>query len=74
MACIGCHEDRMLAPPSAGIIPFIDMLSEIGVDVLDPIQVSAVNMDPAQIKGEYGSRICLHGSIDTPAKSRDRPN
>ncbi len=22
-------------------------------------------MDPAQIKGEYGSRICLHGSIDT---------
>jgi uroporphyrinogen decarboxylase len=47
------------------ITGFIDALIEIGVDILDPIQVSAANMDPAQIKSKYGSRICLHGSIDT---------
>jgi len=47
------------------ITAFIDTLIEIGIDILDPIQVSAANMDPPQTKRKYGSHICLHGSIDT---------
>lgn len=59
------HDTRVMFHSCGGITAFIDALIEIGVDILDPIQVSAANMDPAQIKKEYGSRICLHGSIDT---------
>jgi len=40
-------------------------LIELGVDVLDPIQVRAKNMNPYKLKEEFGDRLCLHGSIDT---------
>jgi uroporphyrinogen decarboxylase len=43
------------------IIP--DMI-EIGVDILNPIQPLAKNMDPFKIKKEFGESICLHGGID----------
>jgi uroporphyrinogen decarboxylase len=59
------HDTKVMFHSCGSIMAFIDVLIEIGVDVLDPIQVSAANMDPTRIKGEYGSRICLHGSIDT---------
>ncbi len=59
------HDTKVMFHSCGSITAFIDALIEIGVDILDPIQVSAANMDPAQIKAKYGSRICLHGSIDT---------
>lgn len=59
------HDTRVMFHSCGGITAFIDVLIEIGVDILDPIPVSAANMDPAQIKAEYGSRICPHGSTDT---------
>jgi uroporphyrinogen decarboxylase len=59
------HDTKVMFHSCGSITEFIDDLIEIGVDILDPIQVSAANMDPAQIKEQYGSRICLHGSIDT---------
>jgi uroporphyrinogen-III decarboxylase len=40
----------------------IPELIEIGVDVLNPIQPAC--MDPAQLKREYGDRLCFWGSID----------
>jgi len=40
----------------------IPELIEIGVDVLNPIQPAS--MDPAQIKSEFGDRLCFWGSID----------
>ena len=46
------------------IIDFIDDIIEIGVDILDPIQTSAKDMDPQYIKQRFGEKICLHGSID----------
>ena len=47
------------------IIEYIDELIEIGVDILDPIQPQAQGMDPEYIKRRFGSRICLHGAMDT---------
>ncbi len=44
------------------IRPIISELIEIGIDVLNPIQPSC--MDPAEIKEEYGDRLCLWGSLD----------
>jgi uroporphyrinogen decarboxylase len=59
------HDTKVMFHSCGSITAFIDVLIEIGVDILDPIQVSAANMDPARIKADHGSRICLHGSIDT---------
>jgi uroporphyrinogen decarboxylase len=52
---VAYHSDGMIAP----IIP---ELIEIGVDVLNPIQPAC--MDPAQIKRQFGDKLCFWGSID----------
>ena len=66
---VAYHSDGMITP----IIP---ELMDIGVDVLNPIQPAC--MDPAQIKRQFGDRLCFWGSIDeqhtlpfgTPAEVR----
>ena len=40
-------------------------LVEIGVDILNPVQVSAVNMDTKQLKKQYGDCLTFWGAIDT---------
>jgi uroporphyrinogen decarboxylase len=40
-------------------------LIEMGVDVLNPVQVSAKGMDTAWLKREYGKDLCFWGAIDT---------
>jgi uroporphyrinogen decarboxylase len=37
---------------------------ELGVDILDPIQVQAAGMDPEALAEEFGDRLTFHGSID----------
>ena len=43
------------------IKPLIPMLIDAGVDVLNPVQVSAGNMDPQELKDEFGDDICFWG-------------
>jgi hypothetical protein len=40
-------------------------LIEMGVDLLDPVQVSARQMDLESLKREFGRDICLHGGLDS---------
>ncbi len=47
------------------IEPVIDDLIEIGVQILNPVQVSAGNMDPEMLKKRYGDKITFWGGIDT---------
>ncbi len=44
---------------------FIDHLIDIGVDVLNPVQVTAKNMEPERLKGEFGDRMAFWGGINT---------
>jgi uroporphyrinogen decarboxylase len=44
---------------------FIDHLIDIGVDVLNPVQVTAKNMEPERLKEEFGDRIGFWGGINT---------
>lgn len=44
---------------------FIEEFIDIGIDVLDPVQTTAVNMDPQKLKREFGNRITFHGAVDT---------
>ncbi len=40
-------------------------LIEIGVDILNPVQVAAKDMDTARLKREFGKDLCFWGAIDT---------
>ncbi len=44
--------------------PFIDELIEIGMEVLNPIQVTAYGMEPATLKKNYGHQLAFCGAID----------
>jgi len=44
------------------IIPY---LIEDGVDILDPIQVCSADMDFPSLAQDFGSRLTLHGGMDT---------
>jgi len=57
--------DAILAYHTCGsVLPFIEPLIEMGVQVLNPIQVTARGMDPAALKARYGDRLAFCGGID----------
>jgi uroporphyrinogen decarboxylase len=37
---------------------------ELGVDLLNPLQPDAKNMDLQRIKDEFGDKLCFHGGVD----------
>jgi len=43
---------------------FLPDLVEMGIDILNPIQWRCPGMDMAELKQEYGDRICFHGAVD----------
>jgi len=48
------------------IEPLIRDFIEAGFDILNPVQCSAANMDPTQLKAKYGDRITFWGGgVDT---------
>lgn len=40
-------------------------LLDSGIDILNPIQPGARNMEPERLKAEFGERLCFHGGFDT---------
>lgn len=59
------HDVKVMFHSCGSIDLYIEKLIEIGIDILDPIQVKAKNMKPKMLKKKYGDRICFHGGIDT---------
>ena len=41
--------------------PFLDDLVELGVQILNPVQVSAAGMEPAELKQRYGRKLSFWG-------------
>jgi uroporphyrinogen decarboxylase len=46
------------------IVPVIDDLIGLGLDILDPLQVTAAGMDPESIAGKFADRLTFNGAID----------
>jgi uroporphyrinogen decarboxylase len=46
------------------IVPVIDDLIELGLDILDPLQVTAAGMDPESIAAKFADRLSFNGAID----------
>jgi len=67
---IWCHirentSAKLLHHCCGSIYPFISDFVEMGVQALNPIQVSAKNMDPAKLKSEFGKDLTFWGGVDT---------
>jgi uroporphyrinogen decarboxylase len=60
-----CHGLKVMMHSCGAIAELIPLLIEAGVDILDPIQVTAKGMVPAELKARFGDRIVFHGGIDT---------
>jgi uroporphyrinogen decarboxylase len=57
--------DVLLAYHTCGsVLPFVDELIEMGVQVLNPIQTTAQGMDAAWLKRTYGHRLAFCGGVD----------
>ena len=46
------------------VFPLIEDLIEIGVDILNPVQVLANGMEISRLKNEFGDRLTFWGAID----------
>ncbi|RPI80991.1 MAG: hypothetical protein EHM41_21570 [Chloroflexi bacterium] len=57
-AYIGMHS-------CGSLVSILDDLTEIGVQVINPVQVSAKNMSIQELKKRYGSRLTFWGGIDS---------
>ena len=44
---------------------FLEDLLDAGIDILNPVQVSATNMKPEELKKTYGDRVTFWGGVDT---------
>ena len=44
---------------------FIPEFLSLGVDILDPVQTTAENMQPEKLKKEFGKKLTFHGGVDS---------
>lgn len=60
------YHKKILLHSCGAIRPLLNDLIEIGVDAINPVQISAKGMDPAELKAEFGDRITFWGGgVDT---------
>lgn len=63
---IRSHTRAKLFYHSCGsVYAFIPDFIEMGVEILNPVQVSAKDMDSQKLKREFGDKICFWGGVDT---------
>jgi uroporphyrinogen decarboxylase len=61
-----CHEFgvKVFHHDDGAIRPFLPLLVEMGIDILNPVQWTCPGMDMVELKQTFGSKICFHGAID----------
>jgi len=58
----GC---KVMQHSCGAVRDIIPSLIEDGVNILDPIQVAAADMDLPGLVRDFGGKICFHGGVDT---------
>ncbi len=56
---------KVMMHSCGGVAEIISDLIEAGVDILDPIQVTATGMEPRSLAERFGGGIVFHGGVDT---------
>lgn len=54
------------------IFDLIPDFIEIGVDILNPVQTSAKNMDSHKLKDSFGDKLVFHGTLEKVEESMDK--
>ncbi len=63
---VGKRYGKLVMHHSCGSVgTLIPRLLQLGIDVLEPVQVRAAGMDPVGLAQSYGGKLCFHGAIDT---------
>lgn len=61
-----CSHAKIFYHSDGNVYPLLNDLIEIGIDILNPVHVSAKDMgDTARLKREFGGRLAFCGAIDT---------
>ncbi len=56
---------KLMMHTDGAVLPIIDDLIDINVDILNPVQTSTQGMgDTLALKEKFGDRLCFHGAID----------
>jgi uroporphyrinogen decarboxylase len=58
------YNKKIMYHCDGSVYPIIPELIDMGVDLLNPIQVDAKNMDAQRLKDEFGESLCFHGGVD----------
>jgi uroporphyrinogen decarboxylase len=56
---------RIFYHTCGSVCAYLPDFIDIGIDALNPVQVTAKNMQPEKLKREFGERICFWGGIDS---------
>jgi uroporphyrinogen decarboxylase len=56
---------KVLYHTCGSVVSVIEDLIDIGVDALNPVQVTAAGMDPVELKKKYAGRMAFWGGMDT---------
>jgi len=61
-----CHEFgvKVFHHDDGSCRPFLPLLVEMGIDILNPIQWTCPGMEMDGLKAEFGKRICFHGAVE----------
>ena len=61
-----CHEFgiKVFHHDDGSCRQFLPLLTEMGIDILNPIQWTCPGMDMKELKSEFGNRVCFHGAIE----------
>jgi uroporphyrinogen decarboxylase len=54
---------KIMYHTDGAIMKIVPGLMDMGIDILEPLQFDARDMDPVLLKGLYGDRLCFHGGV-----------
>jgi uroporphyrinogen decarboxylase len=57
-------EVKVMLHSCGSIFPIIQDLIDVEIDILNPVQPRAKEMDHENLKSRFGEQICFHGGID----------
>lgn len=58
------HNKKFLLHVCGAVRPLLPMIIDAGVDMLEPIQITARGMDPIGLKKDFGRDLCFYGGVD----------
>ena len=56
---------KVMVHSCGGIEPLLPYFVELGVDIIDPVQITSSGMDPVVLSEKYGGDLIFHGAVDT---------